>query len=66
MHQQRDEKDRKKYKEQNLGNARCGKGDASESQEACDQGDDQENYCVIEHVTLLALPKSSSAQILRR
>jgi hypothetical protein len=60
MHQQRDDKHSQEYKEQDLGNARCGEGDTSKTQEACDQCDDQENQSVVEHDCLLALANSSA------
>src|SRR5277367_3526139 len=55
MHQQRDEEHSQKNKKENLGNARRGESDASKSQKSRDQCDHQENQCVIQHVSLLAL-----------
>jgi hypothetical protein len=60
MHQKRDEEYNQKYKKENLGDARCGEGDASKTKKSRHERHQQENQCVIQHHSLLAPPNSSA------
>jgi len=48
-HQEADDRTDQEYDEENLCDARGTYGDATESEERCDQGDDEKDHCVMEH-----------------